>query len=81
MLSIDLIEDIVVESEETLKKKSGLEDLILPNDYPNILEALIKAQPNVRVEKEAEYPSQTELKDTNQKGEGRVKNSHLTSCC
>jgi hypothetical protein len=81
ILSIDLIQDIEVESEEILKKKSGLEDLILPEHYPNILEALIKAQPNTRVEKEVESPPQTQPTDTSQKREGRVENSHLTSYC
>lgn len=79
MLSVDLIQDIEVESEETLKKKSGLEDLILPEDYHNILEALIKAQFNTRIEKEVEPPAQTQFTDANQKREGRVENSHLTS--
>jgi hypothetical protein len=79
-LSIDLIQDIEVESEETLKK-SGLEDLILPEDYPNILEALIKGQPNTRAEKELEPPPQTQFTEVSQRREGRVENRYLTSCC
>jgi hypothetical protein len=84
MLSVDLIRDIEGENEknlELLKKKSGLEDLILPEDYPNILEALIKAQPNTRVEQEVESPPQTHTDSMRQKGEGRLENSHFTSCC
>lgn len=85
MLSVDLIQDIEGENEkrlEILKKKSGLEDLILPEDYPNILEALIKAQPDTRVEQEVESPPQTQFTDSiRQKGEGRFDNSHFTSCC
>jgi hypothetical protein len=85
ILSVDHIQDVEGESEknlEILKKKSGLEDLILPEDYPNVLEALIKAQPNTRVEQEVESPSQTQFTDsTRQKGEGRLENSPFTSCC
>ena len=82
ILSIDLIQDIEGESEEILKKNSGLEELILPEDYPSILEALIKAQPNTRVEHQAESLLQTQFTDsTRQKREGRLENSHFTSCC
>jgi hypothetical protein len=85
MVSVELIQDIEGKNEKSLecmKKKSGLADLILPDDYPDILEALIKAQPNTLVEQEAKSPPPTQLTDSmRSNGEGKFESSLFTSCC
>ncbi len=57
-LSVDSIQDLDQEGGGSLemRKQSGLDDLILPDGYFDLLEALIKAQPRFRIQKQFPNP-------------------------
>lgn len=51
-LPVDSIQDLEGENENSseMLKRTGLDDLILPDGYCDLMEALIKAQPNTRIQ-------------------------------